>query len=264
MSSNIIKALAFAAGIDLTRRTKDADILQLLARLRPLNCGKELIRIGGDGDGGYLLPDDLVGIRYCFSPGVGTTVGFENDLADRNIRCFLADYSVHSPPFNRPEFTFDKKYLRANDSEISFTLKSWMDKYFKDGPEELLLQMDIEGSEYEVLLGTPSELLTQFRVMVIEFHYLHRIFDGFIFTIYKACFEKLLEHFHVVHIHPNNCCGSLKKGRVEIPRVMEFTFYNKNRGACTGPQDQFPHPLDRKNVPGNPLLPLPGCWYHPT
>ena len=26
--------------------------------------------IGGAGDGGYLVPDDLDGIEYCFSPGV--------------------------------------------------------------------------------------------------------------------------------------------------------------------------------------------------
>ena len=261
MLRNFIKALAFAARIDLARRTRDDDILQLLTQLRPLSCGRELIRIGPDGDGGYLLPDDLEEIHYCFSPGVGSTVGFESALADRNIRCFLADYSVQSLPVNRPEFTFDKKYLGANDTDVSFTLKSWIGKYLKDCDVPLLLQMDIEGNEYEVLLNTPTEVLASFRILVIEFHHLHRMFDSFLFSLYKACFERILQHFYVAHIHPNNCCGSLKKSGIEIPRHMEFTFYNRNRVACSTYQQQFPHPLDRDNVPGNRRLRLPRCWY---
>jgi len=261
MPSGFIRAAAFAVGVDLARRTRDADVLQLLAELRPLDCGKNLIRIGAEGDGGYLLPDDLEGIRYCFSPGVGPIATFENDLADRDIRCFLADYSVTSPPIQRPEFTFDKKYVGANNSEISFSLKSWKDKYLRDYSGELLLQMDIEGSEYEVLLSTPVEVLMNFRIMIIEFHYVNRMFDAFIFRLYKALFEKILQHFHVVHIHPNNCCGSIRKGDIEIPVVMEFTFYNKSRVASTAYQQHFPHPLDRDNVPENPTLPLPRCWY---
>ena len=262
MPPNLIRALAVAAGMDLPTRTCQDDLLQLLLQLRPVDCGKKLTRIGGNGDGGYLVPDDLEGIEYCFSPGVGATAGFENDLADRNISCFLADYSVSSPPVQRAQFTFDKKYLGANDDDISFSLKSWRDKYLKDYAGELLLQMDIEGSEYEVIISTPVEVLKSFRTMIIEFHYLHRMFDSFVFRFYKTCFERILQNFYVAHIHPNNCCGSITKGQIEIPTVMEFTFYNKNRVNHTTYLERFPHPLDRDNVPANRPLLLPGCWYH--
>ena len=259
---SLVKDAAFALGRNLTRLTRDADIRDLVKRLRPLDCGRELMRVGGEADGGYLLPDDLEGIEYCFSPGVGPRADFENHLADLNIKSFLADYSVDSPPVERPEFTFDKKFIAANDSETSLTIESWKNKYLPNYAGDLLLQMDIEGSEYEVILSTPLDVLDSFRIMVIEFHFIEKLFDRFVFGLYRACFEKILKNFQVVHLHPNNGCGSVKKNGIEIPRVMEFTFYNKRRVSETKYRDDFPHALDRDCGAGRKSLQLPKCWYH--
>ena len=258
---SLVTDAAFALGRNVTRMTRDADVRELIQRLRPVDCGVKLIRIGGDGDGGYLLPDDLEGIEYCFSPGVGPVAEFENHLASLGIRSFLADYSVDSPPGNRPEFTFDKKFLGANDTETSLTIQSWRNKYLGNYAGDLLLQMDIEGAEYEAILSTPVDVLNGFRIIVVEFHFLEKIFDRFVFRLYKACFERMLSNFHVVHIHPNNCCGSVKKNDLEVPRVMEFTFYNKKRVAEASARRDFPHVLDRDNNAGRGVLALPGCWY---
>jgi Methyltransferase FkbM domain len=252
---------AFALGYNLTDQTDEADIRNLIGKLRPLHCGRELIRIGGDADGGYLIPNDLEGVEYCFSPGVGATADFESHLATLNIKSFLADYSVDSPPVARPEFTFDKKFLGATDNKTSFTLKSWKDKYLAANVHDLLLEMDIEGSEYEVILSTPSEQLSDFRIMVIEFHFLEKMFEPFAYSVFRTCFGKILEHFHVAHIHPNNCCGSVRRRGIEVPRIMEFTFYNKRRVTETKSRKDFPHILDRVNTGRKKPLPLPKCWY---
>jgi hypothetical protein len=229
-----------------------------------MDCGIDLIRIGGKGDGGYLIPDDLEGIEYCFSPGVSTIADFENELADRGIKSFLADYSVDSPPFNRPEFTFDKKFLGSADIGRFTTLSSWKDKYLKSYHGDLILQMDIEGFEYQVLLNTPESLLNQFRIIVVEFHSLHRLFDLFDLGLFSACFDKLLEYFYVVHVHPTNCCGIVAKGDIKVPKVMEFTFLNKKRVISATPSKSFPHRLDADCVETMTPLPLPTCWYSET
>ena len=65
-------------------------------------------RLGPDGDGGYLVPDDLAGIEYTFSPGVSTESGFEAALAARGQRVFLADYSVDGPAEANANFAFEK------------------------------------------------------------------------------------------------------------------------------------------------------------
>ncbi len=251
---------AARVGVNLSLRNNRDDILSLIHTLRPLACGRELIRIGAAADGGYLVPDDLDGIEFCFSPGVSSIADFENKLADRNIKSFLADYSVDAPPISRSEFTFDKKFLGATDNEKYITLASWKDKYLKDYSGDLILQMDIEGGEYQVLLNTPDQLLNQFRILVIEFHYLDKILDPFAFRLLSSCFEKVLKSFYVVHLHPNNYYGSVRSGSIEIPRIMEFTFLNKSRATHVQPQSVFPHRLDAPNVPRKDL-PLPKCWY---
>jgi hypothetical protein len=96
--------------------------------------------------------------------------------------------------------------------------------------------------------------------MAIEFHYLDRLFDPFVFSLLSPCFEKVLQYFHVVHIHPNNVGGSFKVGAVEVPRVMEFTFLNKRRVTSIKPQLIFPHKLDLDNT-GAGGIQLPKCWY---
>jgi hypothetical protein len=250
-----------APGFSVTWQTKRADVLGLIKKLRPQNCGKELIRIGTGGDGGYLVPDDLDGIEYCFSPGVNTVSDFENQIADRGIKSFLADYSVDQPPIMRPEFTFDKKFLGATNNDKFFTLASWKEKYLKDYSGDLILQMDIEGAEYEVILNAPDELLNQFRILVIEFHSLERLFDPIYFRLFSSCFEKLLKPFCVVHIHPNNFYGCVKRGNLEIPRFMEFTLLNRKRIGSTSPVRTFPNSLDVKNVPHRKNIRLPECWY---
>jgi hypothetical protein len=250
-----------APGFNLTWQTEPEKVLEVIRRLRPVDCGKELIRLGGAGDGGYLVPNDLDGIEYCFSPGVSTTSDFEDAVANLGIKSFLADYSVNAPSINSPEFTFDKKFVGAFDNEKFFTLSTWKEKYLKGYTGDLLLQMDIEGAEYPVILSTPSELLSQFRILVIEVHYLDRLFDPCCIDFFASWVDKLLQSFSVVHIHPNNFYGSAKRGNIEIPRLLEFTFLNRARIANATPARSFPHPLDAPNVSYRRELELPKCWY---
>lgn len=248
-------------GIALGRRTKTADLLNFLRRLRPQDCGKALIRIGEERDGGYLIPDDLEGIEYCFSPGVNTLAGFESQLANLGIKCYLADYSVDKPPITRPEFTFDKMFIGSSDREHFITLASWKDRYLRGYTGDLILQMDIEGCEYEAILNTPDALLNQFRIMVIEFHNLDYLFDAFVFSLFSSTFDKILQNFYVAHIHPNNYGGNIKMGGLEIPKTMEITFINKKRAHSTTPRTAFPHKCDADNSELAPPMSLPKCWY---
>ena len=119
--------------------------------------------------------------------------------------------------------------MGAFDDEKFFTLLTWKEKYLKGYTGDLLLQMDIEGAEYPVILSTPSELLNQFRILVIEVHYLDRLFDPCCIDFFASWIDKILASFSVVHIHPSSFNGSAKRGNIEIPRLLEFTFLNNSR-----------------------------------
>ena len=247
-------------GYHLGARTNTDDARDLIDQLRPLHGGFDLIRLGPDGDGGYLVPDDLSGIRKAFSPGVSTESGFEMDLAARGMQVFLADYSVDGPAQANARFVFDKKFVGSRSDDRYLTLSDWKDARVPGYTGDLLLQMDIEGAEYEALLAAPTELLAQFRIMVIEFHFLHELFSRSFFQIASSVFPKLLQTHSVVHIHPNNCCGSVKSHGLEIPRVAEFTLHRRDRLRQQVPCRVFPHPLDQDNT-RKATLALAPCWY---
>ena len=140
------------------------------------------------------------------------------------------------------------------------TLDDWHAAKLGGGNTELLLQMDIEGAEYETLLAASPGLLGKFRIMVIEFHWLPQLWNEPFFAVAARAFHKLLATHAVVHIHPNNCCGSVKSAGLEIPRIAEFTLLRRDRLRATNYRTTFPHPLDRPNV-RKPPLDLPACWY---
>ncbi|MBD08537.1 MAG: hypothetical protein CMD70_07440 [Gammaproteobacteria bacterium] len=247
-------------GIDVGTLTPKDELSSLINSLHPVDSGKELIRLGPSGDGGYLLPDDLEGIKYCFSPGVSSESGFEAALARQGLKVFLADFSVDAPAEFHDNFVFDKKFIGALSNQTFMTLNQWKDSKISNYSGDLILQMDIEGAEFETLFSVSADLLNQFRIMVIEFHYLQELFNKRFFLLASRVFQKLLQTHSVVHIHPNNCCGSIKGNGLEIPRVAEFTFYRKDRFSNPSYRQSFPHVLDRNNTRKSTLV-LPSCWY---
>lgn len=256
---SLLRALGLT-GLHAVRRTRRADLAGLIHALRPLETGRDLVRVGPDGDGGYLLPDDLDGIEYAFSPGVSDESGFEADLARRGMQVMLADYSVDGPAEQNDSFRFEKRFVGSFPSDTTMTMDDWKARTIGDYDGDLLLQMDIEGAEFETILAMSPELLGQFRIIVIEFHYLHQLWNKPWFLQVRRAFDKLLATHSVVHIHPNNCCGSFKSRGLTIPRIAEFTFYRNDRFTPEGVCSTFPHPLDRENTAKKPLV-LPACWY---
>lgn len=247
--------------ISFGKKTKDSEIAEFFERVRPYTTEHELVRIGDDGDGGYLLPDDLDGINACFSPGVSIEVHFELSLAQRGIRSFLADYSVESLPIQNPLFDFDKKFLGMDDDSMFMTLESWIASKATGDTSDLILEMDIEGAEYEVIFDTSHEILNRFRIIIIEFHRLDALLDRYGYKLIDTAFRKLLRNFEIVHIHPNNLSTPTKYKEYLIPSEMEFTFLRKDRISEREHTTTFPHELDSRNMEGSPDLVLPDCWF---
>lgn len=244
--------------IDSTPRS---NVLSLIESLHPVGVGNPLIRLGPkDGDGGYLIPDDLIGISACYSPGVSYVSGFEKDCAELGMKVFMADHSVDAPAEHHENFHFIKKFVGGTTFGKYITLDDWVSETLPNGDSDLMLQMDIEGQEYETLFSTSDKLMRRFRVIAIEFHNLDQFWNLPFFQIASRAFEKILQTHACVHLHPNNCCGSIKKDGLEIPKFMEFTFLRRDRFKGEIKPWCFPNPLDRDNTKMKTLK-LPECWY---
>ena len=258
--SEKIMNLPLTAAFFPTEATEIDKVRGLLAKLHPITCSRELIRVGPDGDGGYLLPNDLDGIQACFSPGVGALSGFEKQCADFGMEVFLADASVERPAENHPRFHFTRKFIGASTHGEFITLADWVRSSYPESQGDLLLQMDIEGFEYETLLNIPTDLQQRLRIIVIEFHHLEYLFSKPLFEVYSRAFEKLLATHRCVHIHPNNFYGTFQVKGMEIPQLAEFTFYRNDRISKPEYATVYPHPLDRDNFEGK-SFPLPKSLY---
>lgn len=236
------------------------DIRALVHELHPLTCRKPLIRMGGGGDGGYLVPDDLEGISACFSPGVSTVSAFELDCARRGMRVFMADASVAGPAESHSQFRFIKKFIGSATRGDYVSLEEWVGENSGDLEGDFLLQMDIEGGEYEALSSLPLAMQRRFRIIVVEFHYLDYLFSEPLFKLLSPVFYKIQTTHKCVHIHPNNVCETLTVGDMEVPQMAEFTFLRDDRVDCVGYASQFPHPLDCDNC-DKPSVILPRTFY---
>lgn len=244
--------------------TSKDELERFLSRVRASYVPMNLIRLGGERDGGYLTPDVFDTITHCFSPGVDVTARFEAELSERyQITSFMADASVEAAPQSDPNFVFDKKFLGNRTEGNVITLSDWMDAKVSEDQAGLFLQMDIEGGEYEVLVVEPLSVLSRFSVMIIEFHDLGNLADAQFLRLFSSLFEKLDGAFSIAHIHPNNCCGNAVVHGVDIPRVMEVTFVRKDvvEQFRSDAPVSLPHALDGPNVRGREDLVLADVWW---
>lgn len=246
----------------ISNATPESKINELIKRLYPFNTQLELTRLGSQGDGGYLVPNDLENITACFSPGVDVISDFELDCYKKDMKIFMADKSVSAPNINLNinQYDFIKKFIGPVCNDDFITMDQWFADSKLDEKSELILQMDIEGAEYLSLINMSEKMLNRFRIMTIEFHTLNLLFDPSFFSIAQAAFDILLKNHTVVHSHPNNGCKLYNKKGIMIPDVIELTFLRNDRITERTFAKSFPHPLDADNTQ-NMHMALPRNWY---
>lgn len=248
---NLSRFLLDCLGLDIVRASSTHDFHSFLSLLQPHSTGFKLFRAGGEYDGGYLIPDDLDGLDGIYSPGVAESSEFEGYFLARGLKCYLADNSVSSPPIIDENIVFEKKHLGLWETESEMTLENWV---LRNTPNahNLLLQMDIEDAEWAVLTNTPDDILNRFRIVVVEFHNLHRILNVHGLGTARTTISKMLRTFEIAHVHPNNGGGYLKFRGKLLPRVIEITFIRKDRVTSLEKITGFPHELDSPNLPKLP------------
>src|SRR5262245_52294427 len=155
-----------------------------------------LVRVGPKRDGGYLVPNDMVGIEACFSPGTNNFKDFEDHLAKAyGIKSFMCDYSSDVEKFRTPLIDgfqfFEKKWLDVEESDIAIDVNKWI-KSNATNDSDLILQMDIEGAEYRNLLHASIDTLSKFRIIVLEIHNLGLLSKSeFLDGVFNPVFERI-------------------------------------------------------------------------
>ena len=218
------------------------------------------------------MPDDLRDIQACFSPGTANRKDFEDALTlSYGIDCHMCDFTSDEEAFRTPliagKQTFQKKWLSPFDDASNVSLKQWVEAESPDTPSDLILQIDIEGAEYNNIIACDADIIQRFRIIVIEIHHLYRLVDPeILFNVFLPFFEKLDRSFTCVHVHPNNAAGEvyLKNVAANMPNLLELTLLRKDRftaDASSYIKPMLPHPLDiEQNVPRLPPVFLSDRW----
>lgn len=251
-------------------------VLNSLLGIKPNPVPFDIIRVGGSQDGAYLCPDDFSGISTCISPGVYQYKNFEDDLLYKyGIGSIMIDYSASEEQLSTPivasKQLLIKKWLSPHDDQLNISIETIISQYCLSSSDDLILQIDIEGSEYENIPKWSDETLKRFRIIVIEFHSLDLLANPFNPKGIKIAktIEKINKNHVCIHTHPNNCCGDflIPNTPFRVPNVIECTYIRKdritNRPGSKNPEHQsasLSHPLDIINVPEKPPLELDQIW----
>ena len=227
----------------------------------------DLVRIGRDYDGGYLVSkSDIEQCEVLVGLGINDDWSFEEDFLKRKeVHIYAYDASISQKTFLKNLYKsalridnlklfahwlrvilkYKKFFSQPNVTHIKkfVGLDSKSDKYCrfseimnKVNSKNIFLKIDIEGSEYRFL----DEIITyedNINGMVIELH------DC---DIHLDAIEEFISKFNLnlVHIH-SNCGAPLRSDG--LPTVLELTF---SRYAKALDGFDLPHELDMPNGKG--------------
>ena len=242
---------------------KESHMEGILPAFLKFNSADDLIRVGRDYDGGYLVSKaDVLESDFLIGLGINDDWSFESDfLNHRKVPVIAYDASVSKAFFAKKALkallkpTRPKKLWRAMNTYFSYKNFFRNDVQHREqfvglesaGPhctmnqvlgevssDNVFLKIDVEGSEYR-FLDTLIENKNRISGMVIEFH------DC---DIHLQTIKNFVEKFglKLVHVHPNNC-GLIRKSD-QLPLTMELTFSKYAKAAS---ENLLPHPLDMPN-----------------
>ena len=232
----------------------------------------DLIRLGQDNDGGYLVQkDSLINAKSLISFGLSYDWTFEKkffEIKDCPIHCYDPTVKYSSiKKFSRKNILnlfnyrnlFNKNLLKQNLTNI-FLYNDYK-KFFLNNNvvhhqasigigrnkvefSEVMnriklyptfLKIDIEGSEYRIL-DDILKFQNKLSGMVIEFHNV---------DLHKDLISNFIKKFNLslCHIHGQNPSGIDYLDKNNDPTQVEITFANTNSILSNKPT--IPHPLDQ-------------------
>jgi hypothetical protein len=230
-------------------------VFEALSLLTPYDLpAEQKVRIGGPGDGGYVLVDRLRAAQPVMSFGVGPSVAFDLDMAERGHRVLLFDHTIASLPGEHAGFTWYPEGVAGAADPADHMAK------LPHGLEAPILKLDVEGAEWDVLTETPMGLLRRFEQIVVELHELPRLEERRFRSMAWKALATLSSAFTLCHVHANNFGGIQTVCGFPIPDTLEVTYIRSDLVEVAASTTLYPTPLDTGNCLDWPDFPL---WFYP-
>ena len=205
-----------------------------------------------------MIPKDLSGVKALFSPGVGENIEFDLEIASRGIPVYLADNSVDLDVSSFPLVNFRKQHLAVIDSTDEITLGYWMESsgFAPNLSESFILQMDIEGAEWEIGKNLDPQTLGRFKVILVEVHELQKVFTKAGLEEVSSWIDRLTTTHKIVNAHINNGDLLVTYCGISVPPLVELVFLRDDCFSVLEEEEEIPHPLETPNDPSFKQYPL--------
>jgi hypothetical protein len=236
--------------IAMEKPVTHTDLFALLNLIRPWQMASDVkLRIGAEGDGGYVLPRCAERSNLVLSIGIGNEASFDDELAERGARVLQFDHTIERSPSRHGRIGFHRKGWGSRDEGPLISLASMIRMFDWQGARHPILKFDTEGAEWDCLFDAATEDLQRFEILTGEFHDFQNLVNRDYYDRAFAVFSKLAATHHVVHLHANNAGGLVMIGGVPFPRLLELTYLRKDVALFSGHSaEPIPGPLDRPNV----------------
>lgn len=249
--------VSIQAPVAIGRAELQEKVLDALALLSPVRVvGFRKRRVGGAGDGGYVMLDDLSDIGVCYSLGVGPDVSWDLEMAERGAEIFQYDHTVTAPPSAHPKCRHFKVGI-THDDTLAPNLRR-IDTLVREnghaGRRDMVLKIDIEGHEWDSLSVLSSEVLGQFRQILCELHGVRMLDMESFRTRAVALFNKLRTTHHCIHVHGNNFGGMSVVAGTPVADVLELSYVRRADYVFMPSDEVFPTELDGPNNTNLPDL----------
>ena len=258
----LVRKLLNSFGLGYSRASNREDILSCFRQFWPVMLSEPLTRLGADADGGYVVPELRRPYDAIFSPGVADNASFEEEylLRYKDCRAFLLDGSIRENPMRNsrlsPRVEFEASFLGSRKAQGFVTLEAWVNSKYRGN--NALLQVDIEGHEYEVFLSARDSILEKFSTIIIELHGLNMLGTREGCTLVSALANRLSSVFVIAHIHVNNYAKPINLNNLKIPTVLEVTWVRRDLVSINPNETvtSLPNRLDRPNDVSKPSYKL--------
>lgn len=227
------------------RGERDESLRRLVSLLRPSHVAGTMVRVGGQGDGGYVMMDRF-DVDGAISIGVGPDASWDAEIGDRGIHVALFDPTVRRLPERVPNSTFFRVGICGHENS-SRQYRTLPDLRVMGGfahSMNLLLKMDVEGAEWLSLKAVSSEEIGRYSQIVLELHGLSGSVDPRTSADIFAALTLLQQTHTIVHLHGNNNGKIFRADSYYFPDVVEATYVRSADFASIGTASRIRSDLD--------------------
>jgi hypothetical protein len=228
-----------------------SSIIQLL---QPRSTPTPLRRLGGQGDGGYVI-SPIFDSKICLNLGVGDEISSDLDLLNQGFKIFAVDGTVPNPLPNESSYVFTRKNIGySKHRDLNTDLQTIFHEHNELNNLDLIL-IDIEGWEYGVFQQEIA-WISKARQFAVEFHGLDLIADNQFSEQFIGILRNISKTHTPIHVHANNSGGVLPVGGANWPTILEATFLINELCSSEINYGPFPTNLDFPNVEVRPDVDL--------